>query len=278
MLPAAMPPGDENYVQSAFLNRANLAVLGGAAVASLALLNPLPILVAAGAELVYLGIVPSLPRFKRAVRARRAEERHSADQEATEAMLEGLSPNQRESYFALHDLRDRILENYRRVPGGNVLADTSAARMDGLLASFVRLLTTLNSYRRYLTNTDRKVIERELAELRVGLADRASGEGDKVREVKGRRVEILQKRLERFDRAAESRELISHQLASIDDFMRLLHEQSITLRDPDVLGQQLDHLAIEIQATDETVREMEKFAAITEELGPSLPPDRDRVR
>jgi hypothetical protein len=59
--------------------------------------------------------------------------------------------------------------------------------------------------------------------------------------------------------------------------MRLLHEQSITLRDPDVLGQQLDHLAIEIQATDETVREMEQFAAITEELGPSaaLP---ERVR
>ena len=267
----------ESYVKHAFLNRLNLAALSGAGVASLALLNPLPILVAVGLELVYLGTVPSLPRFKRHVRSRRELERHRVEQHSTEGLLEGLSPNQREGFFALRDLRDRILDNYGRVPGGSVLAETSRARMDGLLASFVRLLTTLNSYRRYLTNTDRKAIERELADLKAQV-DKAEADSEKVREVKLRRVEILGKRLERFDRAAESRELISHQLASIDDFMRLLHEQSITLRDPDVLGQQLDHLAVEIQATDETVREMEKFAAITEELSPSPLPERERVR
>ena len=267
----------ESYLRHAFVNGVNLTVLGGAAVASLALLNPLPFLIAAGAELVYLGTVPSLPRFKRFVRAKRERARHELEEKSTGSMLEGLSPNQRESYFVLRDLRDRILENYSRVPGGAALAETSMARMDGLLASFVRLLTTLNSYRRYLTHTDRKAIEKELADLKSELAGE-HGDSEKVREVKQRRVEILEKRLERFDRAAESRELISHQLASIDDFMRLLHEQSITLRDPDVLGQQLDHLAIEIQATDETVREMEKFAAITEELSPSPLPERERVR
>ncbi len=268
----------ESYVKAALLEKLNLAALGGAGVASLALMNPLPVLIALGVELVYLGTVPSLPRFKRAVRSRHERERHRVEQQATEAMLEGLSPNQRESYFALRSLRDRILESYLRVPGGSVLADTSAARIDALLASFVRLLSTLNSYRRYLTNTDRKAIEQELAQLKTELAGDV-GDSEKVREVKRRRVEILGKRLERFDRAAESRELISHQLASIDDFMRLLHEQSITLRDPDVLGQQLDHLASEIQTTDETVREMEKFTAITEEFSssPSMP-ERERVR
>ncbi|HEY3449143.1 MAG TPA: hypothetical protein VGK67_22490 [Myxococcales bacterium] len=269
----------ESYVKAALLQKVNLAALGGAAAASLALMNPLPMLIAVGVELIYLGTVPSLPRFKRAVRAKRERARHSVEQEATEAMLEGLSPNQRESYFALRSLRDRILESYARVPGGTVLADTSAARMDALLSSFVRLLSTLNSYRRYLTNTDRKAIEQELAQLKTEL-EADTGDSEKVKEVKRRRVDILGKRLERFDRAAESRELISHQLASIDDFMRLLHEQSITLRDPDVLGQQLDHLATEIQTTDETVREMEKFTAFTEELSASSPsmPERDRVR
>ncbi|MBI5543287.1 MAG: hypothetical protein HY901_05325 [Deltaproteobacteria bacterium] len=264
----------ESYVRHAFFNKLNLTALGGAVVASLALMNPLPALVAVGAELVYLGVVPSLPRFKRGVRARRELARHGTEQQATAAMLEALSPNQRESFNAL---RDRILENYQRVPGGSVLAETSSVRMDGLLHSFVRLLSTLNSYRRYLTNTDRQAIERELAELKADLESASAASSEKVREVKKRRVEILGKRLERFDRAAESRELISHQLASIDDFLRLLHEQSITLRDPDVLGQQLDHLAIEIQATDETVHEMERFSAITEELGPSAPlPERVR--
>ncbi|MGC4116603.1 MAG: hypothetical protein QM765_18935 [Myxococcales bacterium] len=275
----ARPMADsESYVKAALLQKLNLAALGGAGVASIALLNPLPVLVALGLELVYLGTIPSLPRFKRAVRAKRERERHSLEQSATEALLEGLSPNQRESYFALRSLRDRILESYTRVPGGTVLADTSAARMDALLTSFVRLLSTLNSYRRYLTTTDRKAIEQELAQLKSEL-ETDTGDSEKVKEVKRRRVDILGKRLERFERAAESRELISHQLASIDDFMRLLHEQSLTLRDPDVLGQQLDHLASEIQTTDETVREMEKFTAITEEFAsaPSMP-ERDRVR
>lgn len=267
----------ENFLRWAFLHRLNLALLGGAVAASLALFNPVPVLIAAGAELLYLGIVPGLPPFKRHVLKLRARDDHAAEQKTAEAMLEALSPNQRESFYALRDLRNRILENYQRVPGGRALAAASTTRMNALLASFVRLLATLNSYRRYLTTTDRKTIEQELAALRADLAAGA-GAKERMREVKQRRVEILEKRLERFVRAAESRELISHQLASIDDFMRLLHEQSITLRDPDILGQQLDHLAIEIQATDETVREMERFTAISEELTPSLPPEREHER
>ncbi|MFN7134875.1 MAG: hypothetical protein ACK4N5_22535, partial [Myxococcales bacterium] len=87
----------------------------------------------------------------------------------------------------------------------------------------------------------------------------------------------LEKRLERFHRAAESRELISHQLASIEDFMRLLHEQSITIRDPESVNAQLDSLSVEIQATDETLREMEKISAFEEELR-TLPGAPQRVR
>ena len=46
-----------------------------------------------------------------------------------------------------------------------------------------------------------------------------------------------------------------------------------------MLGQQLENLASEIQATDETVHEMEKFAAISEELGgPGALPEHQRVR
>jgi hypothetical protein len=267
----------ESYLKEAFFAQVNLIALGGAALLALVAFSPLPLLVAAGAELVYLGTVPSVPGFRRLVRGRRDEIRRRGEQAALEQTLDELSANQRESYLALKDLRDRTLQNYQRLPSGTSLAETSASRLDGLLVSFVRLLGTLNNYRTYLSTTDRRSIERELAELRVELAGGAAG-SPALQEVKKRRIEILEKRIERFDRAAESRELVSHQLASVEDFLRLLHEQSITLRDPEIVNAQLEHLSLEVQATDDTIREMERFLAFSEEMSQVSPPERGRVR
>ena len=89
---------------------------------------------------------------------------------------------------------------------------------------------------------------------------------ERLKEVKSRRVEILKKRLARFVQAEESREVVSHQLASIEDLLRLTHEQSIAIRDPQVVTRQLDALSAEVAATEETVRDMESFMVVTEEL------------
>ncbi|HCF58276.1 MAG TPA: hypothetical protein DFS52_09830, partial [Myxococcales bacterium] len=140
----------DGYVKTAFLSQYNLIALGGAVLFSAVSMDPLALLVAAGAELVYLGVVPSLPGFKRMVRRRRALERRASEQQTVDRMLEELSPNQRDYYHALRDLRDKTLENYRRLPGGALLAESSTERIDALLVSFVRLLSTLNNYRHYL--------------------------------------------------------------------------------------------------------------------------------
>lgn len=265
----------DGYVKEAFLSQYNLIALAGAVALSLVLMSPMPLVVAAGAECLYLGVVPSVPGFQRAVRRRRRREREEQEEKQLAVLLEELSPSQREAYHALRDLRDKTTENYARLPGGGILVESSSARLDGLLTSFVKLLGTLNNYRRYLNSTDLKALERELAELRVELAGGAAGP-ESVQEVKRRRVEILEKRLERFHRSAESRELISHQLASIEDFMRLLHEQSITIRDPEVVNAQLDSLSVELQATDETLRQMERISAFEEEMRTLPQPTRVR--
>jgi hypothetical protein len=48
-------------------------------------------------------------------------------------------------------------------------------------------------------------------------------------------------------------------------------EQSITIRDPDTVNRQLEAVSAEVQATDETVREMERFMDFQEEIGKPLP-------
>lgn len=265
-----------SYLKAAFLAPANLFGLLAAGASSAITGQILPALVALGVESLYLGTLSLSPRFQRIVRAQAGlPESGEASQEAV-MLLEELAPSQREHYFVLKELRDKILGNYRKLPGGGVLSASSEGRLDSLLTNFLRLLSTLNSYRKYLNAADHAAIEREVAELK---AEAEEEKNPRLREVKQKRVEILEKRLQRFVQAEESREIVSHQLASIEDLLRLTHEQSIAIRDVESVSNHLDVLSAEIAATDETVREMEKFLAISDELS-AIPaaPDRTRVR
>lgn len=255
------------YLRAAFMAPANLMALMTAGAASAAVGDPLPLMVATGVEAVYLGLTSTSRAFRRAVRAR-AHAEPLDDDEEREKLLEDLAPSQREHYSQLRDLRDKILANYRKLPGGRVLAASSEQRIDALLTSFLRLLNTLNSYRKYLSTTDRKSLERELRELEE---ETGAEQNPRLKEVKTKRVEILRKRQQRFTQADESREVVSHQLAGIEDLLRLTHEQSIAIRDPESVNRQLEALSIEVESTEETVREMEKFMEFAEESGAHVP-------
>ena len=247
-------------------NVIGLATAGGAA---WFLHQPLVALIALGAEAFYLLLVLGSARMRRALGARGGD---TSDE--VESRLGELAESQRGHYFVLRDLRDSILANYRKLPGGGVLAASSEPRLDALLTAFLRLLGTLNDHRRYLGIADREAIRRELSllEAELGAQDNA-----RLREVQEKRADILRRRLERFAQAEESRAVVSHQLASIEDLVKLTHEQSISIRDPAAVGGMLDALAAEVSATERTVRELEQFLDVTEERsGPSAP--RTRVR
>jgi len=255
-----------NYLKAAFLMPGNLFALAvsGAVVAYYG--QAWPALIAVAAEALYLAAVSAAPPFRRAVRARQSGAL-DGPQEQVAALLEELAPSQRENYFALRDLRDKILGNYRKLPGGRVLAASSQHHVDALLTSFLRLLSTLNNYRKYLNASDKKGVERELGELK---AEADQEQNPRLREVKLRRVDILGRRLQRYLQAEESRELISHQLASIEDLLRLTHEQSIAIRDPESVNRQLESLHAETASTEQSVREMERFMEFDEVLAPAL--------
>ena len=260
-----------SYVKAAFLVPANLVGLTAVGVASFLTDTSLPALVALGVEGLYLAVMASAPAFRRVVRA---GEQQGEPGRSAAALLEELAPSQREHYFTLVALRDKILANYRKLPGGGVLAASSEQRLDALLVSFLRLLTSLNHYRKHLGAADRRAVEAEVAGL---TAELVADQSERLRDVKRKRIEILNRRLARFTQAEESRELVSHQLAGIEDLFKLTHEQSIAIRDPESIGEQIEALAAEAQATEESVREMERFLELEEIGSPRLSPG-TRVR
>ena len=245
-------------LRAAFLAPANLIGLATAGGASLVTGHSLPGLVALGAEGFYLAAVAVIPPLRRAVGSGAV----APEDEEAERLLAELAESQREHYFVLRDLRDSILENYRKLPGGGVLAASSEAQLAALLSAFLRLLSTLNDHRRYLGIADREALRRELRLLESELGGQ---DNPRLREVQEKRADILRRRLERFSQAEESRAVVSHQLASIEDLVKLTHEQSISIRDPSAVTGMLDALAAEVSATEKTVRELEQFLDVTEE-------------
>jgi hypothetical protein len=275
-LPRSKKP---NFLVAAMGMPANLFALLAGVVASLVLGDWIPLAAAGGASAVYLALLSTAPSFRRAVRANldaQGYEGESSPRELEDLLAE-LAPSQREHYRTLKGLRDDILARYARVPGGRVLAASSAPRLDALLTSFLRLVTTLNGYRRFLGAADRLRLEEELKGLEAGVAQASS---EQLRDVKARRVALLGKRVERYRQAAESREVVSHQLASIEDLLRLTYEQSIAVRDPELVSRQLEALTAEVAATEDTVQEMEQFMHITQEFSSmeSLPSGPVKVR
>ncbi len=254
-----------NYLKAALLMPANLFALAAGGVASWLVGDWVPLAAAGGASAAYLAFLSTMPSFRRAVRAN-SDAQTSPDvatPEEEEALLAELAPSQKEHYAQLKGLKARILDEYGKLPGGGVLQASSESRLDALLTSFLRLVATLNSYRKYLSAADKRAVEEELTALSAEVEHETN---ERLKEVKARRIDILKKRLARFVQADESREVVSHQLASIEDLLRLTHEQSIAIRDPQVVTRQLDALSAEVAATEETVRDMESFMLVTEEL------------
>src|SRR5206468_1159454 len=156
--------GDAHYVREAFNNQYNwialAAVLGFALVST----SALPLVVGAGAELIYLSLVSQNDRFRRLVRSRLAQ-----------------------------------------------------------------------------------------------LQKMAGSEPEKIQSINHKRVEILNMRLEKLKRIRENLQMIDAQSSAIEDVLGLVRDQSITMRDPQSVSNQLGDLVHDVEQTEDCVREVESL-------------------
>jgi hypothetical protein len=83
----------------------------------------------------------------------------------------------------------------------------------------------------------------------------------RVKAIKARRLRILEQRLERSKKGQENLEIIEAQLETIEDVVKYIHEQSLTLRNPEEISFQLDTLLTEVEETQASVEELEEVFA-----------------
>jgi hypothetical protein len=89
---------------------------------------------------------------------------------------------------------------------------------------------------------------------------------ERVQQIKARTRAVLLKRLERFQKAVENRDLIDAQTETVQEVLQLLRDQSYSMRDPRSITEQIDGLISSAEETEKGVKDMEDILAIEHDM------------
>lgn len=255
---------EPNYVKEAFKVQYNWITLCGVAAFSLVTGTAIPLVLAGGLELMYLATVSQHPRFQRLVRSWKfAEEQKQNEQKLTD-MLRSLPPDMQGRYIRLAEVCGSIRQNFAQLSStSQIFVQQMNSRLEGLLHGYARLLSAAFQQRQYVKITDPDQIKKEIAALQQHL----QSDPPRVQEINKRRIEILSKRLEKYEKITENRQVVDAQCSAVEDVLQLVRDQSVTMRDPQQVSDQLANLVHDVEQTEQTVQQVESiFSGLTPEM------------
>jgi hypothetical protein len=266
-------PDEPNYLTAAFKSQYNLIGLGTALGFAVLSGTALPLLLAAGVELMVLPLVAGNGRFQRLIRARLSQDKVEEQQEKVQMeaseMLRQLSDYERGRYRQLQGLAQEIRQNYNALGSSSqMLLSDLTTKLDFLLSFYLRMRSSLSRYDRYFATTNAEQIQERLAMLEHEMASAPP----RVQQVKARTKSVLEKRLQRYGKAIENKHLIDAQTETVQEVLQLLRDQSYSMRDPRTITEQLDGLVSSAEETERGVRDMEDLLSLDQDalLGTSL--------
>lgn len=259
-------PEEPNYLARAFKSQYNLIGLGTALGFSIISGTFLPLLIAAGVELVVLPLVSGNSRFQRLVRAQTSEEETQAREEKVQGqtmeMLRTLTDFERGRYRQLDGLAQEIRQNYRGLDASSrMLVDELESKLDFLLSFYLRMRHSVARYERYFSTTNPEHFEERLHMLEQEIATSP----ERVREIKARTKAVLEKRMEKYKKALENKQLVDAQTETVQEVLQLLRDQSYSMRDPRSITEQLDGLVSAAEETERGVRDLEDLLALEQD-------------
>lgn len=252
-----------NFTREAFLHPVNLVCLLVATITAFlftdtGLVSNAILTLAFGTELVYLGIVPQLSAFRRSVMMKKRKEQNSDS--GDKLVFHQLDARSQKRFLVLKHITSEVKKNFSDLAySSQGMLDNIQKKMENLLTTYLKLLDMNRRYQIYMNSEIEEELKHEVARQEDQLE---SIDSEKLKATKVRRVNILNKRLKKFDVAKEKYLICETHLETIEDAIRYIYEQSMTMPNAEDVGMKLDHL----------LEEMEETTSIIEELDESLLP------
>jgi hypothetical protein len=280
MAEAKAKAGMARYLWEAFKFRWNLLLFGGGVVA--AVLSPSPdiaIPLVAAAEVAYLAMLSTIPRFQAAIDARSRkggaaqvdpEDAEKADIEARVKLLEILKGLESERRGRFLRLRTRCVEMQRIANGvrgethdaSGAVEDIRAPALDRLLWAFLRLLLSQQAVERFLSASDMAAVERNLASLEARQKAAQEQKDERILRSVTDAITTARMRLENHAKAKGNFEFLTLELERLEQKIHALMELAVSQHDPDQLSVQVDAVAEGMQQTEATIRELQAITGL----------------
>ncbi len=242
-----------NLYKEAFVNQYNLILLGFAGAASAVTLSPIPLLAAAGLEMLYITFIAETDFFKRYVDNKYLELDMEEENQRMEDRLKRLDSGQRRRYERITKLIEDTKQRFDDQGAG--LGDPMIDKLQVLNERFLWMMETANAYQLYLNDVDQPALMNSLADVELA-AEQTNG---RVQASLKERRDILKKRLNRLEKVTENHIVVTNQIATVEDIMRLIYESSMSMTDPRGISQQVDDLLVDLESTEETLSELDRI-------------------
>jgi hypothetical protein len=255
-----MAPSDQDVSAGSILrelifNQYQAIVLGGTALASLIALNPLPLLVWLGSELVLLPVLDSGP-LRRLVARRRLKQARAVAESARQKVIAGLTPPNARRYQAMDEMCRLIEANYQSLSGiSQAYLSEQRGKLDVVLQGCLSRLMALQRYERMPINRNPHDIEDEIETLEQELAQADLPE--RAAAALRKNLELKRKLLASLAQVGDTVKTLLTELDSMESLLEVLHQNSVSLRDPQAISEELDTIVRQSEDSERVVREME---------------------
>jgi hypothetical protein len=255
MAPAPDDISAGSILRELIVNQYQAIVAAGAVAASVLTLNPAPLLIWLGTELVLLPILDSGPLRRRVARRRREAARAQAAERRTSVIASFDAPFAKR-YASLEQLCGMIEANYQGLSGiSQAYLSEQRGKLDNILEGCLMRMMALQRYQKMPTRSDPAEVKREIAGLERELTDPALNERARVALQKN--LELKQRLLASYAEVGGTMKALSTELDSMESLLEVLHQHSIALRDPQAIADELDTIVRQSEDSERVVREME---------------------
>jgi hypothetical protein len=264
-----------NYTKEAFRLPVNIAFLGIMTAAAVAL-EFIPQLVGfngiggetmlyltAGLESLYLALMPSFSPFVRLVNSRKGKEIQRVEtQIQTLQYISALGTPLLEKYTIFLNKKNQINANLMRQKGSEgVFTEEFRQRFETLENHYVELMHQANVYEKFLAQAGKENKgdwDKEIADLEQKVAESTG----RVKEMHQKRLNLVQKREGRSEQVKENLEIVRIQIATLDDTINYLMEQSLSLHNVDEFNRMVDSIIQESEDRTQTVEEIQNLLSL----------------
>lgn len=255
-----MAPSPEDISAGSILrelifNQYQAIVAAGAVVASALTLNPLPLLLWLGSEMVLLPILDSGP-LRRLVARRRRDAARRLSAERRKSVIASFDAANAKRYAALEDLCRMIETNYQSLSGiSQAYLSEQRGKLDNILDGCLHRMLALQRYEQMPLSRDPDDLKDEIANLERELKDGPLNE--RARAALQKNLELKRRLLGSYAEVGGTMKALATELDSMASLLEVLHQNSIALRDPQAISEELDTIVRQSEDSERVVREME---------------------